>query len=194
MWASGSGLQCPRLDPKEITDCPAEMWWLIRYLATTNLVSADTCLCLVTSKHVTIRPLSTDLRLVEWNEFGNIMFLLRDRDSVSCPCFSLTLTYSCESEAEHLHAVVLRQHMHPPSRIMRCHLPAKVQFEYRYSSFDGYSGELFRFWRMVSSGLLRRVALVRTDVSEEPGASFIRVTNHRMSRLHFVYNSRSSLS
>jgi hypothetical protein len=29
---------------------------------------------------------------------------------------------------------------------------------------------------MVSSGLLRRVVFVRTDVSEEPGASFIRVT------------------
>jgi hypothetical protein len=29
---------------------------------------------------------------------------------------------------------------------------------------------------MVSSGLLRRVALVRNDISEEPGASFIRVT------------------
>jgi hypothetical protein len=30
---------------------------------------------------------------------------------------------------------------------------------------------------MVSSGLLRRVALVRTDVSEDPGASVIRVTS-----------------
>jgi hypothetical protein len=31
-------------------------------------------------------------------------------------------------------------------------------------------------WRMASSGMLRRVALVRTDVSEEASASFIRVT------------------
>jgi hypothetical protein len=29
---------------------------------------------------------------------------------------------------------------------------------------------------MASSGMLRRVALVRTDISEEPSASFIRVT------------------
>jgi hypothetical protein len=29
---------------------------------------------------------------------------------------------------------------------------------------------------MLSFGLLRRAALVRTDASEEPGASFIRVT------------------
>jgi hypothetical protein len=29
---------------------------------------------------------------------------------------------------------------------------------------------------MVSCGMLRRVALVRTDVSEEPSASFIGVT------------------
>jgi hypothetical protein len=32
---------------------------------------------------------------------------------------------------------------------------------------------------MVSSGMLRRVVLVRTDVSEEPSASFIRVTRIR---------------
>jgi hypothetical protein len=30
--------------------------------------------------------------------------------------------------------------------------------------------------RMASSGMLRRVALIRTDVSEEPSASIIRVT------------------
>jgi hypothetical protein len=29
---------------------------------------------------------------------------------------------------------------------------------------------------MVSSGMLRRVPLVRTDISEEPSASFIRAT------------------
>jgi hypothetical protein len=51
---------------------------------------------------------------------------------------------------------------------------------------------------MVSSGLLRRVALVRTDVSEEPDISFIRVakigelgttqaatSNRRTLRFHF---------
>jgi hypothetical protein len=31
-------------------------------------------------------------------------------------------------------------------------------------------------WRIASSGILRRVALVRTDVSEKLSASFIRVT------------------
>jgi hypothetical protein len=33
---------------------------------------------------------------------------------------------------------------------------------------------------MVFSGMLRRVALVRTDVSEEPSASFIRVTRMKV--------------
>jgi hypothetical protein len=37
-------------------------------------------------------------------------------------------------------------------------------------------GRIIRKTRRMSSGTLRRVALVRTDVSEEPSASFIRVT------------------
>jgi hypothetical protein len=44
---------------------------------------------------------------------------------------------------------------------------------------------------MVSSGLLRRVALVRTDVSEEPGASFIRVT--KIGALGFLRSVRRLL-
>jgi hypothetical protein len=46
---------------------------------------------------------------------------------------------------------------------------------------------------MVSSGLLRRVALVRTDVSEEPGASFIRVkksVNYEQHKLQLATDAR----
>jgi hypothetical protein len=39
---------------------------------------------------------------------------------------------------------------------------------------------------MVFSGLLRRVALVRTDDSEEPGASFIRVTKSVNQEQHML--------
>jgi hypothetical protein len=43
-------------------------------------------------------------------------------------------------------------------------------------TFFKWSCELYELWKMPSSGMLRRVALVRTDVSEELSISFIRVT------------------
>jgi hypothetical protein len=46
---------------------------------------------------------------------------------------------------------------------------------------------------MVSSGMLRRVALVRTDVSEEPSASFIRVTHAAKKYLVFSCSVRRLL-
>jgi hypothetical protein len=42
--------------------------------------------------------------------------------------------------------------------------------------FEPKLNRQYSFWRMASSGMLRRVALARTDVSEEPSAPFIRET------------------
>jgi hypothetical protein len=48
--------------------------------------------------------------------------------------------------------------------------------------------------RMASSGMLRRVALVRTDVSEELSASFVRVTrNGELGTTLVVTNNRRTL-
>jgi hypothetical protein len=46
---------------------------------------------------------------------------------------------------------------------------------------------------MGSSGMLRLVALVRTDVSEELSASFIRVTNHELGTTLAVTSNRRTL-
>jgi hypothetical protein len=53
---------------------------------------------------------------------------------------------------------------------LRLGLPSG-QFPFRFITKNTWA-----FRRMASSGMLRRVALVRTDVSEELSASVIRVT------------------
>jgi hypothetical protein len=56
----------------------------------------------------------------------------------------------------------------------RCNIPEDtIAHSHRRENLKYYTEKLFR---MVSSEMLRHVALVRTDVSEESGASFIRVT------------------
>jgi hypothetical protein len=54
-------------------------------------------------------------------------------------------------------------------------MASKICFMIEDHAYD--NGKQFMVRRMPSSGLLRRVALVRTDVSEELSASFIRVTS-----------------
>jgi hypothetical protein len=61
-----SGLKCPRVDCKKSPIVPAEVWPLTRYRGNANpqraswprqrKVTVETCLCLVTSKHVTLLP------------------------------------------------------------------------------------------------------------------------------------------
>jgi hypothetical protein len=57
-----------------------------------------------------------------------------------------------------------------------CDMPSSVGAWNRDVITSDEAANNRRFQRMVSSGMLRRVALVRTDVSEEPSASIIRVT------------------
>jgi hypothetical protein len=56
-------------------------------------------------------------------------------------------------------------------------VPLLVIFEaILYNLFIKYAVVTHLNWRMASSGMLHRVALVKTDVSEELSASFIKVT------------------
>jgi hypothetical protein len=50
---------------------------------------------------------------------------------------------------------------------------SSLPIEEHYVRFEVFTAVTMK---MVSSGMLRHVALVRTDVSEDPGGSFISVT------------------
>jgi hypothetical protein len=59
-----------------------------------------------------------------------------------------------------------------------CHLQLQGRKDQQAGNVSRVRFEVFTAvtMRMVSSGMLRRVALVNTDISEELNASFIRVT------------------
>jgi hypothetical protein len=68
--------------------------------------------------------------------------------------------------------------IHPPGAnniCAKCATKLKVPLDKDISTFGLLSGPNGISLRMVSSGMLRRVALARTEVSEEPSASIIRV-------------------
>jgi hypothetical protein len=85
---------------------------------------------------------------------------------------------------QHYRDICTRKHTYTVVKLMwepyvSSHITHKVCLWVSYVSREvhcNYSYKEHQGCRMVSSGLLRRMALVRTDVSEEPGASFIRVT------------------
>jgi hypothetical protein len=67
----------------------------------------------------------------------------------------------CDALQPGTHLLKFKRNVLPPSSGFRS-VPRKLS--------------IHPYWWMVSSGMLRRVAIVRTDVSEESSASFIRVT------------------
>jgi hypothetical protein len=75
-------------------------------------------------------------------------------------------TELCSQFPIHLHDVIL---YYEAQRRLSCYL-------HIYVISHCLNLRLNLFWRMTPSGMSRRVTLVRTNVSEEPSASFIRVT------------------
>jgi hypothetical protein len=80
-----------------------------------------------------------------------------------------------------------------PSTLVRVHRQT-----YKGSQPPSATSSVFDYrdqslWRMASSGMLRRVDLVRTDVSEELRASIIRVTIGELERTLAVNTNRRTL-
>jgi hypothetical protein len=70
--------------------------------------------------------------------------------------------------------------IHHKAKEQRSESKTKIKYQWKGEKKEGILVSIIIFnylfiWRMESSGMLRRVALVRTDVSEELSASIIRV-------------------
>jgi hypothetical protein len=89
-------------------------------------------------------------------------------NSLSIAPFARMMFLICWHAHKKVVAVCVGQSWSPPDTV---HVTARCALHVLFL----YSG-VSLIWRMVSSGMLRRVALVRTDVSEELSASFIRAT------------------
>jgi hypothetical protein len=89
--------------------------------------------------------------------------------------FKLDICRTHSANVEHLWMVKINIDIW---NVMSKHLYIIFHDHFQFWNYNHVCLALYHFfsWRMVSSGVLRRAALVRTDVSEEPSASFIRVT------------------
>jgi hypothetical protein len=111
----------------------------------------------------------TELQNPDWNSaVSTIMMVLQTRKKDCCTCWS-DPSIAVIRDAE----TITTAHIFTVHSQTAPSCPIGSLIVLILDSF--HSRKLCPFWKMVSSGILRRAALVRTEVSEELSASFIMV-------------------